>query len=148
MSELTKSDFEWFTYEQYKEKRVDEFWERFHRLNHNNGWKTHKKAQFLHIFIMNDARQRTMVVFSILPSLFHKLCVLELNCEGERTTVFWERFSFLALFNKSKPLVFLRAIERWANLKILKMSDRAIAIYGIKMSGEGIWKKRASAQVW
>ena len=36
----------------------------------------------------------------------------------------------LALFSKSEPLVFLRAIEWWANLKICKMSCRAIAIHG------------------
>ena len=47
-----------------------------------------------------------------------------------------ERLSFSALFNKSKPLVFLRAIERWANLKICKMSDRAIAIHENKTSKE------------
>ena len=54
-------------------------------------WKTHKNAQFVHILIKNDAKQRLIVVFSILRPLFHKLCVLELckqNCERERTTVF------------------------------------------------------------
>jgi len=150
MSELTKSNFERFAHERYKEKRADEFWEQFQRLNPNNGRKTHKKAWFVHILIKNYAKQRLIVFFFILPSLFHKLCVLELwelNCEQERTNVFWERFSCLGLFNKSKTLVFLRAIERWANLKICKMSDRAIAIHGIKMSGEQIWKKRVSAQV-
>ena len=33
-------------------------------------------------------------------------------------------------FFKSEPLVYLRAIERGANLKICKMSARAIAILG------------------
>ena len=74
-----------------------------------NGWKTLKKARFVHILIKNYAKQHLIVVFSILPSLFHKLRVLELcelNCKRERTTVFLDWFSFLALINKSEPLVF------------------------------------------
>ena len=43
-SEVTKSNFEGFARERYKEKRADELLERFQRSNHNNGRKTHKKA--------------------------------------------------------------------------------------------------------
>jgi hypothetical protein len=46
----------------------------------------------------------------------------------------------LALFSESQPLVFLRAIEQWANLKIDQMSARAIAIHGNEMSVEQTWK--------
>ena len=42
---------------------------------------------------------------------------------------------FSALF-RERTAVFFRAIERWANLKICKMSARAIAILGKKMSAE------------
>ena len=45
-----------------------------------NGWKMLKKAWFVHILIKNYTKQRLIVVFSIVPSLFHKLCLLEL-CE-------------------------------------------------------------------
>ena len=36
-----------------------------------------KNAQFVHILIKNDTKQRLSVVFSILMPMFHKLCVLE-----------------------------------------------------------------------
>ena len=42
---------------------------------------------------------------------------------------------FSALFQE-RTAVFFRVIERWANLKICKMSARAIAILGKKMSAE------------
>ena len=38
--------------------------------NCNNGWKTHKKARFVHILIKNDAKQLPMVVFSIFCLCF------------------------------------------------------------------------------
>jgi hypothetical protein len=43
-----------------------------------NGSKTHENAQFVHILIKNGAKKRLIVVFSFLPPLFHKFCVLEL----------------------------------------------------------------------
>ena len=52
-SELTKSNFERFACERYKEKRADEFWERFQRSNPNNGRKNHKKARFVKIKTKN-----------------------------------------------------------------------------------------------
>jgi len=36
------------------------------------------KMHVLYILIINYAKQQLIVVFSILPPLFHKLCVLEL----------------------------------------------------------------------
>ena len=37
-----------------------------------------KNARFVHILIKNGAKQQLIVVFSIFPRLFHKICVLEL----------------------------------------------------------------------
>ena len=43
-----------------------------------NDWKRIKMQDlYVHILIKNYGKQRLIVVFSILPSLFHNLCVLE-----------------------------------------------------------------------
>ena len=49
--------------------------------NRTNGRKTHKKAQFVHILIKNDAKQRPIVIFSIFRLCF--ISCVYLNCVKE-----------------------------------------------------------------
>ena len=60
-----------------------------------------KNAQFVHILIKNDAKQRLSVVFSILMPMFHKLCVLEQP--PPRMAAFLSLFQ-RSNFKKSEPL--------------------------------------------